>query len=107
MEANRAGLALEVLLDPSQAVDLLLTDVIMPGMSGTRLAREGTDARTDLKVLFMSGHNEEMLSRRAGLEVSNNLLRKPFTPEQLASAVRDALAGPSFLTPGLAHRTAT
>jgi len=107
LEANRAGLALEVLRDPAQAVDLLLTDVIMPGMSGTRLAREGTDAQTDLKVLFMSGHNEEILSRRAGLEVSNNLLRKPFTPEQLASSVKNALAGPAFLTPGLAHRAGT
>ncbi len=106
LEANRAGLAMEVLLDRSQRVDLLLTDVIMPGMSGTRLAREAVESRSDLKVLFMSGHNEEMLSRREGLEVSTNLLRKPFTPDQLSTAVRDTLDGTTLSRPKLGHRSA-
>jgi len=99
LEASRAGVALEVLRDPGQAVDLLLTDVIMPGKSGTRLAREATEERTDLKILFMSGHNEEMLNRHVGHEVSDYLLHKPFTPEQLVSAVEQALEGPPLRSP--------
>ena len=74
-------------------MDLLLTDVIMPGMSGTHLAREAAETRSDLRVLFMSGHNEEMLNQRAGFEISNNLLRKPFTPDQLLTALSLSLAG--------------
>ena len=99
LEAHRAGLALEVLRDPAEQVDLLLTDVIMPGMSGTQLAREATRVRPDLAVLFMSGHNEEMLNQRVGLKISSNLLRKPFTPDQLVSAVRPYLGSKASIPP--------
>ena len=107
LEADRAGLALEVLQDPSQAVDLLLTDVIMPGMSGTRLARQATDSRDNLKILFMSGHSEEMLNRRADVIRNDNLLRKPFTPEQLIKIVERTLRKELPTAIEMGHRSAS
>ena len=74
-------------------IDLLLTDIIMPGMSGTRLAREAMQLRSGLHVLYMSGHNEELLNRHTDIELKINLLAKPFTPEDLISMVKNALTG--------------
>lgn len=91
VEAPRAGVALEVLEDDAQALDLLVTDVIMPGMSGARLSERAAAMRPNLPVLFMSGHSEEMLTRQAGLDSSTNLLQKPFTPEALMAKVREVL----------------
>jgi PAS domain S-box-containing protein len=71
-------------------IDLLLTDVVMPEMSGIALAAALRERRRDLRVLFMSGYTEEEIVRRgdtAGLPV----LPKPFTGDQLARLVREAL----------------
>jgi len=105
LEADRGGVALDVLRDDGHRVDLLLTDVIMPGMSGTRLAREAVQIRPKLKVLYMSGHNEELLNRHTDIELSSNLLQKPFTPAGLTAMVRQALGGSPPSTPGV-ERTA-
>ncbi len=69
-------------------IDLLLTDVVMPGMSGPVLAERLVAARPGLKVLFMSGYSEEALLRD-GVSV---LLPKPVTPAALTTKVREVLA---------------
>ena len=71
-------------------IDLLLTDVVMPGMSGTRLADHLRAARPSLPVLYMSGFSRDLPESLA--PPPGTLLQKPFTPEVLAARVGEALA---------------
>jgi two-component system cell cycle sensor histidine kinase/response regulator CckA len=91
LEAGSGGEALELLRNPDLAVDLLLTDVVMPGLMGTELAAQSRRMRADLRILFMSGHTESEALQQSLSARSATLLRKPFTPEALAAAVRLAL----------------
>ena len=75
-------------------IDLLLTDVIMPHMKGPELAARLLSLRPEMKVVFMSGYNEEsILGKRLG-EDGTRLIQKPFTPNGLAKQIRQALDGP-------------
>jgi|CXWL01.1.fsa_nt_gi PAS domain S-box-containing protein len=76
--------------DHANRIDLLLTDVVMPGLSGPELAEQLRARMGDLAVLFMSGYTESFVGRR-GVEDGSNFLQKPFTPEALAQRVREAL----------------
>ena len=93
-------------------IDLLLTDVVMPHMKGTELARRLLIEEPDLKIVYMSGYNEEsILGRRIG-EEGSILIQKPFSPHQLSSRVREVLdegaATPeSETTPGSVASLAT
>lgn len=76
-------------------IDLLLTDLVMPRMSGSRLADHLKTARPDMKVLYMSGHTGEAVIRHGVWKPGTHLLRKPFTAHDLALRVREVLsAGP-------------
>ena len=72
-------------------IDLLLTDVIMPGMNGRELAESLRAARPALKILYMSGYTRDVLAQNLNLDHPVRLLRKPFTPEELVNYVRDVL----------------
>jgi two-component system cell cycle sensor histidine kinase/response regulator CckA len=72
-------------------VDLLLTDVVAPGMSGPMIADEIAALRSDIKVVFMSGYDNTQVVQRYVIEKGYSLLIKPFTMEQLATMVRDVL----------------
>ena len=76
-------------------VDLLLTDVVAPGMSGPMIADEIAALRPDIKVVFMSGYDNTQVVQRYVVEKGYSLLIKPFTMEQLASIVRDVLGSQS------------
>jgi two-component system cell cycle sensor histidine kinase/response regulator CckA len=81
--------ALEI-LGRGEEVDLLLSDVVMPGMDGPTMVREARKDRPDLKVLFMSGYAEEQL--RNSINVENvSFLPKPFSVQELAEATKRAL----------------
>ena len=69
-------------------LDLLIADVVMPGLSGPELAGRMRELRPGLEVLFMSGYSDSRLLRRGVDEGSVNLLAKPFTPDQLLDGVR-------------------
>jgi len=74
-------------------IDLLVTDVVMPQMSGPQLARCLVMARPNVRVLYMSGYSEHATLQRDVLDPEAPLLQKPFTAEQLAGRVREALTG--------------
>jgi len=72
-------------------IHLLLTDVVMPGMSGRQLAEQVGASRPDLRVLFMSGHSDEAILRHGIKESGQGFLQKPFAPDALARKVRELL----------------
>ena len=75
-------------------IDLLLTDVVMQGGNGPRMARGLRARRTDLKVLYVSGHAEDLIATRGVLRPGIHFLAKPFSRESLLEKVRDVLASP-------------
>jgi nitrogen-specific signal transduction histidine kinase/CheY-like chemotaxis protein len=83
-----SGLAM---LDLEERYDLLLTDVVMPGMSGVELANRLTIKQPDLKVLLMSGHAEEFVFPDQGVGATHSLLLKPFAKEDLLSKVHELI----------------
>lgn len=80
-----------------EAIDLLLTDVIMPGMDGRAVAERARSLIPGLAVLFMSGYTEERLTSGGELAPGVDLLQKPFTPVILRSRVREALEAAAAL----------
>jgi CheY-like chemotaxis protein len=77
--------------DEGHAVDLLVTDVVMPGMTGAELARRLGERRPGLKAIYMSGYTDDALGRHGVLEDGIAFLQKPFTVDLLAHKVRDVL----------------
>jgi two-component system CheB/CheR fusion protein len=87
---GREGLALcEAHQGP---IDLLVTDVVMPELSGRELAEGALKLRPGIKVMFMSGHTQDVLLKE-GVQRGTAFLQKPFTPAGLAQKVRDTLEG--------------
>ena len=72
-------------------IHLLVADVVMPQMSGCELARQLILSRPDLKVLFISGHAEDVISRHGVLVPEVNFLQKPFPAENLMRKVRELI----------------
>jgi CheY-like chemotaxis protein len=72
-------------------IDVVLTDVIMPRMSGPKLAAAIAAARPETKILFMSGYAGDAIARHGMLERARHFLEKPFTPATLAAKVREVL----------------
>jgi two-component system cell cycle sensor histidine kinase/response regulator CckA len=90
LTAPNSGRALKIIEGHEKAIDLLLTDVIMPGITGRELAIQARMLRSDLKVLFISGYTSIAGAERGHID-GFNLLAKPFTAIQLAQHVRAAL----------------
>jgi two-component system cell cycle sensor histidine kinase/response regulator CckA len=84
--------ALDILRDTSLEVALVVTDVVMPHMDGWTLIMAAREVRPELRALYMSGYPELPGGWRPILAPEGTLLRKPFSPRTLASAVRRALA---------------
>jgi PAS domain S-box-containing protein len=83
---------LDICERPDEPIDLLLTDVVMPGMLGPELADRAQAARPGLRVLFMSGYVHQVLSEiKSSHSAGLDLVEKPFTAETLLTRVRAAL----------------
>ena len=90
VEAAEADSALQI-VKSDQRIDLLFTDVVLPGKSGRVLADTALGLRPDLKVLFTTGYSRNAIVHHGRLDPGVQLLTKPFTFEQLATRVRDML----------------
>jgi CheY-like chemotaxis protein len=91
LEADGAAAAMQIADRHPGVIDLLLSDVIMPGESGPQVAREVARRRPAIKVAFMSGYSNEALGARGILDPGTILLVKPFTGAALDSCLSQAL----------------
>jgi CheY-like chemotaxis protein len=91
LEAADADAALALAADRAGRIDLLLTDVAMPGMNGRELAERLRRHHPDTRVLFMSGYAEDEVLARGVDRGAVELLRKPFRTDELAARVRKVL----------------
>jgi two-component system, cell cycle sensor histidine kinase and response regulator CckA len=94
LEAVDVEEALRIAKTFADPIHLLLTDVIMPRMSGRQLASQILTARPEMKVVYMSGYTDDMLVHHEVLEPEVTLLQKPFDKVQLARKIRSVLDGP-------------
>ena len=74
-----------------ESIDLLITDVVMPGMGGRELATRVKAAKPGLKVLYMSGYTDEAINPQGALEEGLSFIQKPFAPDELLRKVREVL----------------
>jgi two-component system, cell cycle sensor histidine kinase and response regulator CckA len=93
LEAKNGGEALDVSQHHEGAIDLLLTDVVMPGISGRVLADQLLQLRPQIKIVYMSGYTGQTVGAHGILDPGSMFLQKPFTREALAHKLREALYG--------------
>lgn len=91
LEAADVESAVAFTLNHEGPIDVLLTDVVMPGMNGRELGKRLTAKRPAMKVLYMSGYTEDTVVRHGLLEPGIAYLQKPFTPDSLALKLRELL----------------
>jgi two-component system cell cycle sensor histidine kinase/response regulator CckA len=92
--ARNGAEALRIAREYQHHIDLLLTDLVMPGMSGTELARELTRERQGIRLLFVSGHSEHAGLRNYEMQSGSAFLQKPFSLDSLGRKVREVLDAP-------------
>jgi two-component system cell cycle sensor histidine kinase/response regulator CckA len=91
IEAENGHMALELAAMHAGQIHLLMTDVVMPGISGRELAERTSQIRPGIKILYMSGYTDQAVVHHGILETDAILLQKPFTAATLASKLREIL----------------
>jgi len=94
LEARHPGEALLVNEEHAGRIHLLVTDVVMPQMSGRELADRLASMRSETKVLYMSGYTDDAIVRHGVLDAHTPFVQKPFTPEALLRKIREVLDTP-------------
>ena len=92
-EASTGTEALQVMAETGGDIDLVVSDVVMPELDGPSLLRELRKTRPDLKIIFVSGYAEEAFSKNLPENEKFHFLAKPFSLKQLATTVKQVLAG--------------
>jgi PAS domain S-box-containing protein len=92
LATGTAEQALELVSRQETPIDVLISDVIMPGMSGPDLAKRLTTLQPDLRILFVSGYTADTIRGRGSLPLGSAFLEKPFDADTLLTAVHDLLA---------------
>ncbi|HUF75334.1 MAG TPA: ATP-binding protein [Longimicrobiales bacterium] len=91
LEAATSEEAVRICEEHEAPISLLLSDVVMPKVSGPQLAKRLLELRPELEVLYMSGYTDEAIVHHGVLEPGTAFIEKPFTPEGLSGKVRDML----------------
>ncbi|MCG2627313.1 PAS domain S-box protein [Bradyrhizobium sp. WYCCWR 13023] len=91
LAAGSAQAAMTILLQEDQHLDLLLTDVVMPGINGRELGRRAQQVRPKLKILYMTGYSRNAVVHQGRLDEGVDLLEKPVTQARLALKIRELL----------------
>src|SRR5262249_55897251 len=104
LEAKNGEAALQIARKQEGEIHLMVTDVVMPQMSGSQLAEHLAQERPLMKVLFVSGYAENTVLRHGAIDVTNSFLQKPFSLKTLAGKVRQVLeAGSPVAVAATAH----
>ena len=93
LACENADAALQMAAAHAGTIDLLITDLVMPGMSGRELAKRLCALRPQTRVLYLSGYTEDVLAHPGMIEPGTVFLQKPFTLQVLARRVREVLRG--------------
>ena len=93
LEAKDALEAIEIARQTATHIDLLLTDVIMPGMSGRALAEALSPQRPEMRVIYMSGYSDGVIAKHGIVDTELAILRKPFSKDELMRSVEDVAIG--------------
>jgi CheY-like chemotaxis protein len=104
LEATDGEDALRVSRDYHGPIQLMISNVVMPGMGGPKLAEHLADERPDMKVLFVSGYAENTVLRHGKIDVVSRFLQKPFSLKALARKVREVLDASASLTSTTSYR---
>jgi CheY-like chemotaxis protein len=91
IEAPRPDAALRVVAQARGPVHILVTDVVLPNMSGRQLAERLQPERPDMRVLYISGYTDDAVVRHGIIEATMPFLQKPFTPDALVRKIRSVL----------------
>jgi two-component system, cell cycle sensor histidine kinase and response regulator CckA len=91
LEADGGESAMHFARDHPGPIHLLLTDVVMPGMSGRQLAEQIAELRSGIKVLYMSGYTDDAVVRHGVFQAETAFLQKPFTPGGMVQKVLEVL----------------
>jgi two-component system cell cycle sensor histidine kinase/response regulator CckA len=89
--ADGGAQALQIADEHTGAIQLIVTDVIMPGLSGRKAAERIKAARSEVRILFISGYTSDAIAKHGVLEAGAKFLSKPFTTEDLLRKIRDVL----------------
>jgi len=91
LEADNGEAALRIVSNHSDKIDMLITDVVMPGMSGRELSARLCASRPQTKVLYLSGYTEDAIGHEGVVDPDTAFLQKPFTLQMLSRKVREVL----------------
>jgi two-component system cell cycle sensor histidine kinase/response regulator CckA len=93
LSGRNANEALALAKTHDRRIQLVITDIVMPNMSGSELAEELLRFKSDIGILFMSGYSDKEIVKRTQSGAAANFISKPFTPAELLSKVREVLKG--------------
>ncbi len=91
LSAADPAAAIELAREHSASIDLLVTDVMLPGLSGRDLARQIQNLKPGIPVLYISGYSDDAVARHGIVDPGTHFLQKPFTPTQLGKKIREIL----------------
>ena len=89
--ASKGTIAVDILARNDLRIDLMLTDVVMPGMNGRELATQASKLRPQLRVVYMTGYSRNAVTHHGQLDPNLDVLQKPINQSDLAARIREVL----------------